>query len=116
MDDYFPGIMDELGALGAPRGDVVGDFLWFQYGRSKLRHDWGLRGITVSRPCLEGAIRRRVKALPNVTFLEGALPRPSARGGIVRPGRVPEVLRRAESAGGASCVDVAPRRVARPLP
>src|SRR5262245_28113538 len=72
MDEYFPGMMDELEALGAPRGDVVGDFLWFQYGRWKLRHDSGLRGITVSRPCLEAAIRRRVKALPNVTFLDGA--------------------------------------------
>jgi 2-polyprenyl-6-methoxyphenol hydroxylase-like FAD-dependent oxidoreductase len=71
MDDYFPGMMDELEALGAPRGDVVGEFLWFQYGRWKLRHTSGLRGIAVSRPCLEAAIRRRVKALPNVTFLEG---------------------------------------------
>jgi 2-polyprenyl-6-methoxyphenol hydroxylase-like FAD-dependent oxidoreductase len=72
MDEYFPGIMDELEAAGAPRGDVVGDFLWFQYGRWKLRHHAGLRGITVSRPCLEAAIRRRVKALSNITFLEGA--------------------------------------------
>lgn len=72
MDEYFPGMMDELEALGAPRGDVVGDFLWFQYGRWKLRHDSGLRGITVSRPCLEAAIRRRVKSLRHVTFLEGA--------------------------------------------
>src|SRR5215475_13158977 len=72
IDEYFPGMMDELEALGASRGDVVGDFLWFQYGRWKLRHDSGLRGITVSRPCLEAAIRRRVKALPNVTFLDGA--------------------------------------------
>ena len=71
MDEYFPGMMDELEARGAPRGDVVGDFLWFQYGRWKLRHDSGLRGITVSRPCLEGAIRHRVKALANVTFREG---------------------------------------------
>src|SRR5262249_34230955 len=44
MDQYVPGMMDELEALGAPRGDVVGDFLWFQYGRWKLRHDSGLRG------------------------------------------------------------------------
>ncbi len=71
MDAYFPGMMDELEALGAPRGDVVGDFLWFQYGHWKLRHAAGLLGITVSRPCLEAAIRRRVKALPNVQFLEG---------------------------------------------
>ena len=72
MDDYFPGMMDELESLGALHGDVVGDFLWFQYGRWKLRHESGLRGITLSRPCLETAIRRWVKALPNVTFLEGA--------------------------------------------
>jgi 2-polyprenyl-6-methoxyphenol hydroxylase-like FAD-dependent oxidoreductase len=71
MDEYFPGLMDELEARGAPRGDVVGDFLWFQYGRWKLRHASGLRGITVSRPCLEGAVRRRMQQLENVTFLEG---------------------------------------------
>jgi 2-polyprenyl-6-methoxyphenol hydroxylase-like FAD-dependent oxidoreductase len=71
MDDYFPGMMDELEAMGAPRGDVVGDFMWFQYGRWKLRHQSGLRGITLSRPCLEAALRRRVKAISNVTFLEG---------------------------------------------
>jgi 2-polyprenyl-6-methoxyphenol hydroxylase-like FAD-dependent oxidoreductase len=71
MDSYFPGMMDELVALGAPRGDVVGSFLWFQYGRWKLRHNSGLTGITVSRPCLEAAVRRRVNAIPNVTFLEG---------------------------------------------
>jgi 2-polyprenyl-6-methoxyphenol hydroxylase-like FAD-dependent oxidoreductase len=71
IDDFFPGIMDELEACGAPRGDVVGDFLWFQYGHWKLRHDSGLRGITVSRPCLEAAVRRRVRAIPNVTFCEG---------------------------------------------
>jgi|RhiMetdeSRZDD1v2_1073273.scaffolds.fasta_scaffold08206_3 hypothetical protein len=54
MDAYFPGMMDELEALGAPRGDVVGDFLWFQYGRWKLRHRSGLRGITVSSPVSGG--------------------------------------------------------------
>src|ERR1700674_5088936 len=71
MDAYFPGMMDELAGLGASRGDIVGDFLWFQYGRWKLRHDSGLGGIVVSRPCLETTIRRRVRALPNVTFLDG---------------------------------------------
>jgi 2-polyprenyl-6-methoxyphenol hydroxylase-like FAD-dependent oxidoreductase len=70
MDGYFPGMMDELEAGGAPRGDVVGNFLWFQYGHWKLRHEAGLRGITVSRPCLESAIRQRVKAIRNVRFVE----------------------------------------------
>jgi 2-polyprenyl-6-methoxyphenol hydroxylase-like FAD-dependent oxidoreductase len=71
MDEYFPGLMDELEERGAPRGDVIGDFLWFQYGRWKLRHPSGLRGITVSRPCLETAVRHRVRLLPNVSFREG---------------------------------------------
>ncbi len=71
IDAYFPGIMDELERLGAPRGDVVRDFLWFQYGRWKLRHDAGLSGIVVSRPCLEAAIRKRVLALPNVRVHDG---------------------------------------------
>jgi len=71
LESYFPGLIDELEGLGAYRGDVVGDFLWFQYGRWKLRHDSGLGGIVVSRPCLEMAVRRRVQALPNVTLLDG---------------------------------------------
>ncbi len=70
MHQYFPGMMEDLNALGAPLSDVVGDFLWFQYGHWKLRFHSGLRGITVSRPCLEAAIRERVNALPNVTLLE----------------------------------------------
>jgi 2-polyprenyl-6-methoxyphenol hydroxylase-like FAD-dependent oxidoreductase len=91
MDAYFPGLMDELEARGACRGDVAGDFLWFQFGRWKLRHRSGLRGITVSRPCLEAAVRRRVQAIPNVTFLEGfdgvgpAFGRGRVRGLVVRP-------------------------------
>lgn len=71
LDEFFPGLVAELEDLGAPPGDVAGDFLWFQYGRWKLREEVGLRGITVGRPCLEAAIRRRVKVLPNATFLEG---------------------------------------------
>jgi glycine/D-amino acid oxidase-like deaminating enzyme len=50
MDEYFPGLMDELVGLGASHADVVGDFLWFQYGCWKLRYASGLRGIAVSRP------------------------------------------------------------------
>ena len=72
MDAYFPGMMDELESAGAPRGDTVGDFLWYQYGGWKLRHQSGLRGITVSRPALEAAVRGQVMSLPNVTVRAGA--------------------------------------------
>ncbi|ACA18649.1 monooxygenase FAD-binding [Methylobacterium sp. 4-46] len=83
---YFPDMMDELEALGARRGDVAGDFLWFQYGRWKLRHHAGLPGMVVSRPCLETAIRRRVTALPNVDLLHAEAKQPKfdpATGSVV---------------------------------
>ncbi len=67
--DYFPGLADELVADGAVPGDLTGDFLWYQYGRWKLRSDCGLQGILVSRPHLERKVRRRVLALPKLTLL-----------------------------------------------
>lgn len=75
MDDYFPGMFDDLEALGAARGDVAGNFLWYQYGRWKLRKDVGLGGIVVSRPALEAAVRHRVLSLPNVTVIPAAVER-----------------------------------------
>jgi 2-polyprenyl-6-methoxyphenol hydroxylase-like FAD-dependent oxidoreductase len=69
--DYFPGLMDELVAQGAIRGDITGDFLWYQYGGWKLRADSGLEAIVVSRPFLERKVRDRVLALPKVTLLQG---------------------------------------------
>ena len=71
IDRYFPGLFDELEQAGAVRGDVAGGFLWFQYGCWKLRRNLGLPGIVVSRPALEGAVRRRVRALPNVSLRDG---------------------------------------------
>lgn len=67
---YFPGMMDELVAEGASEGDVTEDYLWYQFGGWKLRAESGLRGLVVSRPALESKVRQRVRALPNVTFLE----------------------------------------------
>lgn len=71
LSDYFPGMMDELVADGAIRGDLTGDFLWYQYGGWKLRADSGLEAINVSRPLLERKVRDRVLAMPEVTLLEG---------------------------------------------
>jgi 2-polyprenyl-6-methoxyphenol hydroxylase-like FAD-dependent oxidoreductase len=71
MDRYFPGMMDDLERHGALRGDVLGDFLWHLDGLWKLRHQSGLRGIVVSRPFLEAAVRNRVRQLPNVMILDG---------------------------------------------
>jgi 2-polyprenyl-6-methoxyphenol hydroxylase-like FAD-dependent oxidoreductase len=71
LEGYFPGLMDELVAGGARSGDTTGDILWFHFGEWKLRADCGLRGIVVTRPALEAAVRRRVRGLQNVTLLTG---------------------------------------------
>ena len=71
LNRYFPGMMDELSASGGRFGDVVGDLVWFHCGRWKVRQSADIPGMSVSRPALEAAIRRRVKALGNVVFIEG---------------------------------------------
>lgn len=71
LDDYFPGMMKEIIAAGAPAGDITGDFLWYQYDHWKLRADTGLEGVTVSRPFLEHTVRARVRDLPKVNALHG---------------------------------------------
>jgi 2-polyprenyl-6-methoxyphenol hydroxylase-like FAD-dependent oxidoreductase len=71
LDEYFPNIIDDVVAAGAPRGDMCGDFLWYQHGGWKLRVDVGLRCVVVSRPFLERTVRQRVRDLPKVTLLEG---------------------------------------------
>jgi 2-polyprenyl-6-methoxyphenol hydroxylase-like FAD-dependent oxidoreductase len=71
LADYFPQMMDELVAEGAVRGDLTGDFLWYQYGGWKLRADSGLDGIVVSRPDLERKVRDNVLALPRLALLQG---------------------------------------------
>src|SRR5438552_19053512 len=63
LDAYFPAMLQEIVADGAPHGDMTGDFLWYQYGAWKLRADTGLGGIAVSRPFLERKVRERVGAL-----------------------------------------------------
>src|SRR5262249_44500328 len=71
LDQWFPGMMQDLVARGAMPGDLTEDFLWYQYGGWKLRANIGLGGIVVSRPLLESKVRERVCALPKVEVLAG---------------------------------------------
>jgi 2-polyprenyl-6-methoxyphenol hydroxylase-like FAD-dependent oxidoreductase len=70
LDGYFPGLMQEL-EQSAPAGDLTEDFLWYQYGGWKLRTKTDLRAICISRPFLETNVRARVRALSQVTVLDG---------------------------------------------
>lgn len=74
LEEPFPGILDELVGAGAPSIDYrdlsklhfnMGGHLAVQSGSAE-----GLRAYTPSRPFLESHTRRRVRAIPNIAFLD----------------------------------------------
>jgi 2-polyprenyl-6-methoxyphenol hydroxylase-like FAD-dependent oxidoreductase len=80
MDDLFPGLLDELAAGGVASWDgddfskmsiSVGGHRMVGSGISPNGHGQSMSMIFPSRPFLEWSVRRRVRAIPNVTILEG---------------------------------------------
>lgn len=73
LEDLFPGISGELIARGAPAGDALADSRWFFEGGCLSRCVSGLEGLLLSRPLLEGTVRRRLLAISNVKATESTL-------------------------------------------
>jgi 2-polyprenyl-6-methoxyphenol hydroxylase-like FAD-dependent oxidoreductase len=71
LEDLFPGLTDQLLQAGALIGDIVGESRWFLEGACHTRVPSGLRGLLMSRPFLESAVRARVRNIANVEFREG---------------------------------------------
>ncbi|HEY6595250.1 MAG TPA: FAD-binding monooxygenase [Asanoa sp.] len=67
----FPGLTAELVAAGALLGDVLGNVRWILGGRQLRPADTGLSMLSASRALIESEVRARVRALPNVTLLDG---------------------------------------------
>jgi 2-polyprenyl-6-methoxyphenol hydroxylase-like FAD-dependent oxidoreductase len=70
LEELFPGLTAELVAHGAAAGDVLGNGRWFLGGHRLGQAHTGLVAVCASRPFLEGHVRGRVQALPNVRFLD----------------------------------------------
>ncbi|MFH9002976.1 NAD(P)/FAD-dependent oxidoreductase [Streptomyces afghaniensis] len=70
LEDLLPGITEELTANGAVAGDGTAHVRWIVNGTRMPKPHSGLPLLSVSRPHLERRVRGRVRALPNVTFLE----------------------------------------------
>jgi 2-polyprenyl-6-methoxyphenol hydroxylase-like FAD-dependent oxidoreductase len=70
LETLFPGLERELLDAGAVPGDVINNVRWFQHGYYKAQFPSGLDGILMSRPLLEGTLRRRVTQLPNVRIVD----------------------------------------------
>ena len=71
LERWFPGILQELIKAGAVPGQIGAAGRWFIEGGCLARFKSGLDGILMTRPFLEGRIRRRVLALPNVEARQG---------------------------------------------
>lgn len=71
IERVFPGITRQWVESGAVPGDVVRDFRWFFEGGCLAQVESGLDGVTASRPFLEGIVRQRAVALPNIILRQG---------------------------------------------
>lgn len=70
IETFFPGWTDEVVAGGGVRGDIVRDVSWIGHGVTLKTAPSDLIGLLASRPVLEGHVRRRLLALPNVRVIE----------------------------------------------
>lgn len=68
IERVFPGITRQMVDAGALSGDVVKDFRWFFEGGCLAQVESGLEALAASRPLIEGFVRQRTAALPNVTL------------------------------------------------
>lgn len=70
IEGFFPGWTDEVVASGGVRGDIVNDVVWMGHGVELKTAPSDMVGLLAARPVLEGHVRRRLLALPNVRALE----------------------------------------------
>jgi 2-polyprenyl-6-methoxyphenol hydroxylase-like FAD-dependent oxidoreductase len=70
LEELFPGLTADLIAQGVPTGDLLANGRWYVSGHRLRQAPIGLVTLSASRPLLEGYIRARVRALPNLAFLD----------------------------------------------
>ena len=70
LEELFPGLTAELVARGAPAGDLLADARFYLSGHRLRQAPSGLVLLCASRPLLEGHVRARLRALPNVRLLD----------------------------------------------
>jgi 2-polyprenyl-6-methoxyphenol hydroxylase-like FAD-dependent oxidoreductase len=70
IEAFFPGWSDEVVADGGISCDLARDVAWFGHGIALQPGPSDLVGLLASRPVLEGHVRRRLLALPNVRMIE----------------------------------------------
>ena len=110
LERLFPALEGELLDAGAVPGDVIGSVRWFQHGHYKAKFRSGLSGLLLSRPLLEGTVRRQVARIPNVKIYAGVhVLGLLGEGGAVRGVRIQHLARQSESVPADLVVDASGR-------
>jgi 2-polyprenyl-6-methoxyphenol hydroxylase-like FAD-dependent oxidoreductase len=73
MSELFPDFVYSLLRRGATQVSLGRELRWFHFGRWKKHYDSNVSTVSVSRPCLEQEIRRRVRQLRNVSLIDGTV-------------------------------------------
>lgn len=98
LNQYYPGLADELAEHGAMVGDMAETMHWFSYGGFRLRFRMGLPAATMSRPLLEYVVRRRTLARPNITLQDNT----AVRGVVTTGDRTRVIGVEVEERGGSA--------------
>ncbi len=69
LEELFPRFTEEMISAGVPTGDL-GELRWYFNGKRLEPATTGCICVSAARPVLEGHVRTRLAALPNVTFME----------------------------------------------
>jgi hypothetical protein len=70
LEHWFPNFTEEMVAQGALSADIVNQGLWFNHGVFLSNVPSNLSGLAMSRPMLEGGVRRRLLQIPSVRLRE----------------------------------------------
>ncbi|MEU6055957.1 monooxygenase [Streptomyces xanthochromogenes] len=71
LEELYPGLSAELVAEGAVAFDPGQDLLLHQMGAFRERYRSGQQGISLTRPLLEAAVRRRTAAMAGISIRDG---------------------------------------------
>ena len=83
MEQLLPGISQKMIGDGALTGDILGNVRWYVRGQRLPQAGIGVTALSASRPLIEAAIRKRVRALANVTLRDRCI----ATGLLLTPDR-----------------------------
>ncbi|HEY3738498.1 MAG TPA: hypothetical protein VGL53_01580 [Bryobacteraceae bacterium] len=73
LERFFPGFSQEMLDAGALSGDMIASSKWFFEGGLFAKFPSELTGFLLSRPLIEYLVRKRVRSIPNVKFMEGTI-------------------------------------------